>query len=55
MWGRIRRFVHEVRSDRTNVGVTAVAVECGNFWNMDESILGSVKTEPIRKGWSDGQ
>ena len=52
---RIRRFVNEVRSDRTDVGVTALAVECGNSINTGELTLGSAYAGPIRKGSSDGQ
>ena len=44
-----------MRSDRTDVGVTALAVECGYSIDTGELTLGSVDTGPIRKGLSDGQ
>ena len=44
-----------MRNDRTDVGVTALAVECGNFIDTGELPLGSVDTGPIRKGLSDGK
>jgi hypothetical protein len=41
-----------VRSDRTDVGVTALAVEYPSSTNKGELTLGSVQTEPIREGVS---
>ena len=50
---RIRRFVNEVRSDRTDVGVTALAVEYPNSTNTGElTLLGSVDTGPNKEGVS---